>query len=144
MAQMRRIKKMQSTKSRKRKNQGFASLSQRKKTGVGSLVQRKKHSLFPSVRRKRNACYVEVVSEKGEELTYRIDGRRGIYKIKKQGGVPYTHLKVISDLKVNSKILLYSQDGAIEGTIKKIAALESPSTDVELGAIPPIKRPGGH
>ena len=133
MAQMRRIKKMQSTKSRKRKNQGFASLS-----------QRKKHSLFPSVRRKRNACYVEVVSEKGEELTYRIDGRRGIYKIKKQGGVPYTHLKVISDLKVNSKILLYSQDGAIEGTIKKIAALESPSTDVEPGAIPPIKRPGGH
>lgn len=48
---------------------------------------------------------------------------RGIYKIDEKDGVPYTHIKIISNLRVNSRIMLYSQEGIVNGTIKRITAI---------------------
>ena len=83
-----------------------------------------------------------IITEKGEKLAFRITRRRGIYKIDEKDGVPYTHIRITS-LRVNSRIALYSQEGVVNGTVKRIVALD-PSTDVEPGVTPPIKRPGGH
>ena len=123
MLQMKRTEKMKLAKVGKRKVKG---LRLRSRAQV-----------------KRNNYHVTIITEKGEKLTYRITRKRGIYKINKKGGALYTHAKVVGDLRVNSRIALYSNEGVVVGTIKKITALD-PSTDVEPGNIPPIKKPGGH
>ena len=52
-------------------------------------------------------------------------------------------IQIASSLKVNSRIKLYGKNGVVNGIIKRITFLD-PSTDVEPGDTPPIKRPGGH
>ena len=107
---------------------------------LAKVVKRKRMGLHSKTQTYR----VSVVTEKGEELTYRIARRRGICKIDERGGVPYTHIKISSNLRVNARIALYSQAGAVNGTITKVAALDT-STDVDSGDNPPpIRRPGGH
>ena len=107
------------------------------------LGKRKRLSLRSRTQNKGNACNILIVTEKGEELTYRIARRRRIYKIDKKSEVPYTNIKSASSLKVNSRIKLYGKNGVVNGIIKRITFLD-PSTDVEPGDTPPIKRPGGH
>lgn len=120
MPQMKRVKEVKPTKAGKRKRLSLRSRAQIK----------------------RNIYQVSIITEKGEKLAFRITRRRGIYKIDEKDGVPYTHIRITS-LRVNSRIALYSQEGVVNGTVKRIVALD-PSTDVEPGVTPPIKRPGGH
>lgn len=114
---------------------------QMKKEKTKSTKVKKRMSMSSRAHVKKNRCRISIVTEKGEELTYRIAGRRRIYRIEEKG--PYTHLRITGIPRVASKIKLYGKAGAVNGTIKKINNL-SPSTDVEPGDVQPIKKPGGH
>ena len=82
----------------------------------------------------------EILNFQGSTHRY---GVGSFSKIDKKSEVPYTHIKIASSLKVNSRIKLYGKNGVVNGIIKRITFLD-PSTDVEPGDTPPIKRPGGH
>lgn len=114
-----------------------------KKMKPTMLGKRKRMSLHSRTQNNRNAYRISIVTEKGEKIAYRIIRRRGIYKIDENGETPYTRVKIVGNPRVNSRIKLYSKDGVVNGIIKRITSL-GPSTDVEPGDTPPIRRPGGH
>lgn len=121
----------------------MSQMIRNKKVKPTTIGKKSQLSLRSKAQTRRYTYHVEVVTEKGEMLSCRIVNRRGINKIDNKDGTPYTHLRITSNLGINTKINLYSPKGVVKGTIKRITAM-GPSTDVEPGNIPPIKRPGGH
>lgn len=118
-------------------------LNRVKKKRTTKIGNGKKISLRSRAQIKRNTYCVLIYTDKGEKLKYRIPSRRGIHRISENDGVSYTHIKLTGNLRLNSRIALYSQDGVVNGVIKRITA-SGPSTDVDAGDTPPIRRPGGH
>lgn len=118
-------------------------LKKNQKKNTSHTYKKKRLGLRPTSQIKKGNYEIVIITEKGERLTYRICRKRGGYKIVRTNNVPYTRIKLINNLKINSSILLYNQNKVIKGIVKSINALD-PSTDVEPGEIPPTKRPGGH
>lgn len=121
MSQMKRLRKLKSTKASKRKRLGLQARAQIR----------------------RNLEHVLSVTEKEEKIKYRIALGRGKYIIEEKDGTPYTHIKARRYLKINSTGELYNRREGVNDTFQGITALD-PSTDVEPGNKPPIKRQGEH